>query len=85
MVKTKDLRGQRFGEWEVVDRAPDRVQTTAGGRVKRWDRWHVQCWCLESRIVEGSALRTGRTKSCGCRGADAPVLPANELLDYWRR
>jgi hypothetical protein len=53
-----DLTGQQFGRLTVLERAP----SGAGGKA----RWRVRCDCSEERTVWGQALRTGRTRSCGC-------------------
>lgn len=34
---------------------------------KRWRKWyHVKCECGTTKIVMGSAMTSGNTKSCGC-------------------
>lgn len=54
----KDMTGQRFGRLTVISRA----ENTARGLA----RWNVRCDCGALRIVSGSNLRTGTTKSCEC-------------------
>ncbi len=51
-----DISGQRFGRWTVLRR-------TLGNQGSYWD---VICECGESRSVDGYALRTGGSLSCGC-------------------
>ena len=52
-----DLTGQKFGRLTVTSLAH-------GGRVAKWN---CRCECTgEMAIVRGSALRIGKTKSCGC-------------------
>ena len=34
----------------------------------RTARWHCRCVCGADRLVQARHLRSGRTKSCGCRG-----------------
>lgn len=53
-----DLTGSRFGRLTVFERMPNRKDGTA--------TWRVICDCGHSRIVEGTGLRAGRNKSCGC-------------------
>lgn len=62
MFVIKDLTGQRFGRHVVVSRYD---QTKSGNT-----RWLCQCDCGNKRIVIGSALLNGKTKSCGCYGIE---------------
>lgn len=55
-----DLTGQVFGRWAVTDRC-------ATNGPKGQPRWNVVCACGTKRVVRGALLRTGRSKSCGCR------------------
>jgi hypothetical protein len=52
------LQGKTFGLWYVLHRV-------ANGP-KRGTKWLCQCECKNERIVYGSALVRGRSKSCGC-------------------
>lgn len=58
MSTYKDLRGQVFGRLTVVDLS-HRSQT---GK----HHWTCICECGTSRIVDGAAMLSGNTKSCGC-------------------
>jgi hypothetical protein len=51
--KPIDLTGQRLGEWFVLGYAGNKF-------------WHVKCVCGQKTRIDGSALRRGRSKSCGC-------------------
>lgn len=53
----KDITGKRYGSLLVVGRDLSRK-----GRAY----WFVKCDCGEKRIVAGTALRQGNSKSCGC-------------------
>jgi hypothetical protein len=53
-----DLTGQSFGRLTVLERAG----ISKGGR----SQWLCVCQCDRESIVEGSNLRSGHTKSCGC-------------------
>lgn len=59
----KDLTGQAFGRLVVVSEAAPYISPS--GRVKHV-RWTCACACGGTKDVDGSALRSGRTKSCGC-------------------
>lgn len=48
-----DLTGKVFGEWKVLSYAGDY-------------KWLCKCSCGTERIVCGSALVAGKSKSCGC-------------------
>lgn len=58
----KDLTGQRFGRWVVVERQPNSKNGSA--------RWKVKCDCGNESTVYGFTLRNGETKSCGCLNAE---------------
>ena len=53
MTRRRDLAGQRFGKWRVLDYATDR-------------RWHCQCDCGTRRLVFAGSLTSGSSASCGC-------------------
>jgi len=53
-----DITGLRFGKLLVV---------SFSHRVKNWQSmWNCICECGKKAIVNGRALKTGNTKSCGC-------------------
>ena len=54
--RADDLKGQQFGEWTVLWRAPSRNEDTY---------WHCRCSCGAERDVLARSLRSGRSKSCG--------------------
>ena len=54
----KDMTGQTFGYWNVIERAPNDKDGNAC--------WKCRCVCGTERIILGHALRRGQTKSCGC-------------------
>ena len=51
------MTGRRFGRWQVVSFS----HLGSGGA-----RWLCLCDCGTSMVVNGSNLRRGLTKSCGC-------------------
>lgn len=59
-----DMIGQRFGRLTVLEEVDDR---TTCGEVK----YLCQCDCGNTKIVIGTLLRDGRTKSCGCLLAES--------------
>ncbi len=58
MSKLINLMGQKFGRLTVIERAEnDKYDKTM---------WLCQCECSKKTIVQGSSLKSGATKSCGC-------------------
>lgn len=57
MVKHIDIKGQHFGSWTVLKRAPG---------VKR-AHWYVRCVCGARKVCDGTSLRVGASTSCGCQ------------------
>lgn len=56
----KNIAGQMFHRWLVIARA------SAPGISGSTVRWFCVCLCGKSRVVDGSSLRLGTSKSCGC-------------------
>ena len=54
----KDEKGKRYGWLKVLGRQPGPWREA---------HWLCLCVCGNTSIVRGVKLRTGRTKSCGCR------------------
>lgn len=52
-----DLVGKRFGRLVVL---------SYSHTDKKFAHWDVLCDCGNTRVVRGSNLKRGRTKSCGC-------------------
>lgn len=61
MSKLIDLTGQRFGRWTVIERAPAKVT----GR-QATTMWLCRCDCGNAKVVSGTNLKNGASKSCGC-------------------
>ena len=64
MERYIDLTGQQFGRWSVIRKAPDSI-TPKG---TRYTRWWCRCSCGNPKLISvaTSALRSGKSKSCGC-------------------
>ena len=56
-VLVKDLTGQRFGRLTVIE---------AAGMRHRCIQWKCRCECGNIVVIDGTSLRRGRSKSCGC-------------------
>lgn len=61
MSVRKDLTGQTFERWTVLDRASNRGKCTF---------WRCQCFCGTIREVQTSNLISGGSLSCGCLRRD---------------
>ena len=61
MSKLIDLTGKRFGRWTVLAMHPERY-CWKGGRAALW---LCRCDCGTERVVFGTSLRLGKSKSCG--------------------
>jgi len=51
-----DMTGKRFGHLTVIGKSLDRERY-----------WDCVCVCGIKKSIHGSSLRSGTTKSCGCR------------------
>lgn len=65
MGKSIDLTGQRYGKLVVVEKAEPRQ---VGNRKRLF--WNCVCDCGNTACVSGEHLRSGHTKSCGCKITD---------------
>lgn len=52
-----DLTGEKFGKWSAIELHEKRGSRTF---------WLCRCECSVERSVDGSSLRGGLSKSCGC-------------------
>lgn len=62
MSKFIDLTGQVFGRWTIIGRhsvKPFRCGTAT-------INWACRCECGTEKVVQGSNLRSGHSRSCGC-------------------
>lgn len=58
MPRLRDLTGQKFERLDVIERR--------GKDIKGQILWLCRCDCGTEKIVAGTMITTGRTKSCGC-------------------
>lgn len=49
----KDLTGQKFGKWTVLNYEGN-------------SKWRCKCNCRKEKIIQSNALVQGYSKSCGC-------------------
>lgn len=51
----KDLTGERFGKWSVIERAPNKGKAVM---------WRCRCDCGAEKIVHGTSLKSGTSTMC---------------------
>jgi hypothetical protein len=61
MRQARDLSGQRFGRWTVIER-----DLSAPYGAGCHPRWWCRCDCGTMRSIDGPSLSRGMTKSCRC-------------------
>lgn len=71
-ANAKDLTGQRFGKWTVLEKATLPKPDSTGAR----SGWLCRCDCGTERIVLARSLRSGASRSCGC---DTAVKAAKRI------
>ena len=64
-----DLTGKRFGKLIVIKKEKPKNKHTM---------WLCKCDCGKEKIVCGSELKRGTTKSCGCYNIDVMVRNTNK-------
>lgn len=67
MKSKREIQGQKFGRWFVVERAEKPAHLS---QTRRESYWKVICDCGAERVVTASRLVGGRSKSCGCLALD---------------
>ena len=71
-----DLTGKKIGRLTIVSRA----ENSSSGHT----RWNCVCECGNALIVVSQSLRTGRTKTCGCRDQSVHGCSSTRLYNVWR-
>lgn len=80
MAKFEDLKGQKFGYWTVVERAENHPAARSA-------QWLCECECGTKKIIRASALKSGKSKSCGCHKNDYNKIyggKGTRLYECWR-
>ena len=73
----EDLIGQKFNRLTAIERAEDYI--TSSGR--HYPTWRCRCDCGNETVVTANALKTGKTKSCGCLAKELQEERTNKILD----
>lgn len=72
MARFKDETGNKYGKLTVICKSDKKTN----GRIY----WHCKCECGNECDVEGTKLRNGHTKSCGCAKTQANHNKAENLV-----
>ena len=72
MARFKDETGNKYGKLTVICKSDKKTN----GRIY----WHCKCECGNECDVEGTKLRNGHTKSCGCAKIQANHNKAENLV-----
>jgi len=70
-----DLTGKTFNRLTVLERAKNKHGESS--------KWKCQCICGKKFITRGFAIRSGKTKSCGCLNKELSVI-ANTIHGMWK-
>jgi len=62
-MKLKDLTGNTYGRLTVLEELPNRRSPITG---KSYVFWKCKCDCGNVHAVNGTSLKAGTVKSCGC-------------------
>jgi G:T-mismatch repair DNA endonuclease (very short patch repair protein) len=76
-IKFTDLTGEKFGYFTVLYQVarPDHLFNS------QHRFWLCRCRCGKKKVIDGNALQTGHTKSCGCLKAEIGKIKQDQL-DY---
>lgn len=77
MGKFIDLTGQRFGTLVAIE---TKGKTKLGSY-----KWLCKCDCGNFKIIDGSSLRTGNTKSCGCATSEYKIKAITKIPNSNKR
>lgn len=69
-MKLEDLTGKRYGRWTVIRKIPVSHGATY---------WECRCDCGKVRCIQASALKNGKSKSCGCLAVEQLAIRNSKL------
>lgn len=64
-MKFIDLTGRSFGKLVVLSEHPERQHKQI--------RWNCLCECGVKKVIQGTSLKSGNAKSCGCGVTEATI------------
>lgn len=74
-TKIRDLAGNRYGKLTVIKKVENKLNLK-----DRCIYWNCICDCGNKKIVKGTSLTRGVTKSCGCLKKDIQYISNNKGL-----
>lgn len=77
MSITKDLTGERFGRWTVLN--------YAGKNMSGCSMWDCRCDCGNQATIRHSSLTSGNSKSCGCLHSEITASTHTRHGGYYER
>lgn len=69
-----DMVGFKSNRWTVVSEAQKSATSIRAGKY-----WNCVCECGTERVVYGSTIRTGHSKSCGCLKAETSAAHMKQM------
>lgn len=75
----RDLVGETFGLWSVLEKSPDNYISPTNGRW--YHTWICKCECGTVRPVTEQSLISNKTTSCGCTTEPALEVFTREYLE----
>jgi hypothetical protein len=74
-TRTIDISGKKFGRWSVIRKDPE--STT------HFTKFFCKCDCGTLRSVNAAALKSGRSRSCGCAPKKGHGLTRTRTYNSW--
>lgn len=78
-ISSDAIPGTIYGNWTVLGNAPSRqYEGTSGPQTTKC--WHVQCICGKEYDRVATKIKSGKSKSCGCRNErrSSPICTSPE-------
>jgi hypothetical protein len=71
------LIGEKFGRLTILDILPSEKKNTSS-------RFFCRCECGSTKTISSAAIKSGRTKSCGCLHRRAGGMSGTRVYNTWR-
>jgi uncharacterized protein YlaI len=81
-INIKPMLGKRFGRWLVIDVSDKRSHAKLSKKGSCF--YKCICDCGTEKLVSGTTLRLGQTKSCGCYNRDHKRSLCGENSPNWK-
>ena len=70
----RNIKGKRFGRLMVLEEYPKR-------NISQSSKWLCKCDCGRTKIIDGTSLRSGMSRSCGCLQKE---MLSGENSRFWK-